>query len=214
VKQFHSQDFQEAINVPRETIDRLTRYADLLIEKNKSQNLVSKSTIDQIWHRHFFDSAQLASLAPNGSKLWLDLGSGAGFPGLVLSILGVGEVHLVERSVKKAEFLSEVAEITEANVKIHPFSIEELHYKEFINLNFDIITSRAVAKPGKILQLTEFIASPTTIYLLPVGRGAEMALTELKESWKLASEIIPSRTDPNSSILLLREVYRNRTNKP
>src|SRR5512144_998151 len=123
------QEFAEAFKVPRETIHRLTRYAEVLTDWQKRTNLVGPSTLPALWSRHFADSAQLCGLAPN-ARLWLDLGSGAGFPGLVIAIIQARtpdfHMHLVESNRKKCAFLGEVARETEAPVDIHAVRIEEL----------------------------------------------------------------------------------------
>src|SRR5215467_4133711 len=122
------QDFAEVFKVPRETIHRLIRYAELLALWQKSKNLVAPSTLPALWSRHFADSAQLCGLALE-ARLWLDLGSGAGFPGLVVAILQSGRpgfrMHLVESNRKKCAFLAEVVRATEAPVDIHAMRIED-----------------------------------------------------------------------------------------
>ena len=126
-------DFAEAFKVPRETIHRLSLYAELLAERQTRHNLVSSKTIPELWQRHFADSAQLLALAPN-TKTWLDLGSGAGFPGLVVAILAANHqglaMHLVEATAKKCAFLAEVAKATNTAVDIHCMRIEELGSSE------------------------------------------------------------------------------------
>jgi len=123
------QDFAEAFKVPRETIHRLIRYAELLAEGQARANLVSAKTLAQLWDRHFADSAQILRLAPD-AKVWLDLGAGAGFPGLVIAILQANHanfvMHLVESTAKKCAFLAEVARATSAPVEIHCMRIEAL----------------------------------------------------------------------------------------
>lgn len=209
MKKFTSEDFRKLTGVSRETISHLETYFELLAISNRYLNLISDSTLGDIWHRHFYDSAQLASLAPSSARVWIDIGSGGGFPGLVLALLGVGEVHLVERSSRKAKFLQGIVDLTGAAAIIHSKPIEELKLEEISAKGVDIVTARAVAKPTKILDLAQPFNSASTIYLLPAGKGAESALTKAKESWKLRSEIITSRTDPNSGILRLWEVSRD-----
>src|SRR3989337_3677670 len=123
------EDFAEVFKVPRETIHRLVRYADLLAHWQKSTNLVAPSTLPLLWSRHFADSAQIRGLAPE-ARLWLDLGSGAGLPGLIVAILPAGlpdlRLHVVESNRKKCAFLAEVARETGAPVEIHVMRIEEL----------------------------------------------------------------------------------------
>lgn len=210
MKHFTLEDFQAATGVSRETLDRLSTYAALLEERNRTLNLVAASTLPAVWHRHFLDSAQLAPLASPEARVWLDIGSGAGFPGLVLAILGVGEVHLVERGTRKAAFLRDVVEATGAAAVVHARPLEELSRAEIALGGADVVTSRAVARPGRILELAAPFAARHTVYLLPTGRDAEAALTEAQESWKLTGEIMTSRTDPDSGILRLKKVSRDR----
>ena len=123
------EQFAEAFKVPRETIHRLIRYAELLTEWQTLANVVSAKTLPLLWDRHFADSAQILRLAPDANT-WLDLGAGAGFPGLVIAILQANHanfhVHLVEATAKKCAFLAEVARTTSAPVEIHCMRIEEL----------------------------------------------------------------------------------------
>ena len=210
MKQFSSEDFQAATGVSRETLDRLRTYAVLLQKRNRTLNLVSASTIPDLWHRHFFDSAQLAPLAPVGARAWLDIGSGAGFPGLVLAIVGAGEVHLVERSRKKAAFLREVVEATGATAVVHALPLEELTRLELAPDGADVVTARAVAPPLRILELARPFEAANATYLLPVGRNAESALTDAREYWKLTAEILSSRTDQESGILRFRKILPDR----
>ena len=141
------EQFAEASKVPRETIHRLICYADLLAEWRARANLVSAKTLPDLWDRHFADSAQILHLAPEAST-WLDLGSGAGFPGLVIAILQANHanfrMHLVEATAKKCAFLAEVARATTAPVEIHCMRIEELS-KTATSLKPEIVTARALA---------------------------------------------------------------------
>lgn len=213
MKHFSAEDFQAATGVSRETLDRLRTYAALLQKRNRTLNLVSASTIPDLWRRHFFDSAQLAPLAPAGTRAWLDIGSGAGFPGLVLAIVGAGEVHLVERSRKKAAFLREVVEATAATAVVHALPLEELTRLELAPDGADVVTARAVAPPLRILELARPFEAANATYLLPVGRNADSALTDAREYWKLAAEIVSSRTDPDSGILRFRKILPDRLPK-
>ena len=213
MKHFSAEDFQVATGVSRETLDRLRTYAALLQKRNRTLNLVSASTIPDLWRRHFFDSAQLAPLAPAGTRAWLDIGSGAGFPGLVLAIVGAGEVHLVERSRKKAAFLREVVEATAATAVVHALPLEELPRLELAPDGADVVTARAVAPPLRILELARPFEAANATYLLPVGRNADSALTDAREYWKLAAEIVSSRTDPDSGILRFRKILPDRLPK-
>ncbi len=120
------EEFAQQANVSRETLARLERYAELLEKWNRRINLVGRGTIDDLWRRHMLDSAQLLPLIPDSAESLVDLGSGAGFPGLVLAICGVENVHLIESDRKKSAFLREVARETAAPVTIHNKRIEEI----------------------------------------------------------------------------------------
>ena len=141
------ESFAEAFNVPHETILALSRYADLLAHWQRSINLVAPSTLPNVWSRHFADSAQLGSLAPD-ARLWLDLGSGAGFPGLVVALLQAQvpdfRMHMVESNRKKCAFLAEVARALQTPVDIHAMRIEDLPEKAQ-SLRPDVVSARALA---------------------------------------------------------------------
>jgi 16S rRNA (guanine527-N7)-methyltransferase len=196
-------DFQTATNVSRETLVRLERYAGLLRKWQPAINLVGPRTLDDLWRRHMLDSAQLAPLAQG--QRWLDIGSGAGFPGLVLAILGVGEVHLVESDARKAAFLATVIRETAAHAVVHVARIESLPAEPF-----DVITARAVAPLHQLLAWGSRFAAESTISLFPKGQDIDAELTEAAKCWKFDAERVPSRSDPRGSILLVKGAYRER----
>jgi 16S rRNA (guanine527-N7)-methyltransferase len=195
--------FQSATNVSRETLARLEHYATLLRKWQPAINLVGPGTLDDLWRRHMLDSAQLAPLA--AGRRWLDMGSGAGFPGLVLAILGVGGVHLVESDARKAAFLATVARETAASAIVHTSRLEDLQAEPF-----DVITARALAPLPRLLALAHHLAGPETIFLFPKGQDVDAGLTEAAKCWKFQVDRVPSRTDPRGSILRLRGAYRER----
>ena len=120
------QEFQVAADVSRETLDKLTAYVDLLRKWQRSINLVSAPSLADVWRRHILDSAQLLKLAPEHSRSWLDLGSGAGLPGLVVAMLGMPNVHLVESDKRKCAFLREAARVAGVQVRIHNCRIDTM----------------------------------------------------------------------------------------
>ena len=140
----------------------------------------------------------------------MDVGSGAGFPGLVLSVLGVPDVHLIESDARKAAFLTEAARSTGATARVHARRVQDVS-RETLGGPADVITARAWAPPREVLSATQHLAAAATMYLLPGGRGAEMGLTELRKAWKVDIAVLPSRTDPDSSILRIRGVSRGTT---
>jgi 16S rRNA (guanine527-N7)-methyltransferase len=200
---FGPEDFARHLPVSRETVDRLKVYADLLVKWQARINLVGPATVPDLWSRHILDSAQLHPRLPAGPVL--DLGSGAGFPGLVLAIMGAGPVHLVESDRRKCAFLSEAARITQTPVHIHPHRIEAL--KAF---PVAAITARALAPLGELLNLAARFLAPGVHCLFLKGRNSEHELTEAAKDWMMDVERITSITDPSGLILHLSEVHRGR----
>lgn len=201
--------FQQAADVSRETLGRLECFAELLRKWNRAANLVARNSLADLWRRHMLDSAQLFPLLPEPpmgrSRIVVDLGSGAGFPGLVLAILGAGEVHLVEADGKKIEFLREAARVTETTVILHHVRIEQLQ-----PFWADLVTARACASlPELIRYAAPFLQSRPAgesgaVGLFPRGRRWHEELTALGETWKMEVETIPSCTDPMAKILRLK----------
>ncbi len=202
------EDFLRDTAVSRETLERLKIYAETLISWNKRLNLVGRSTVDDLWRRHFLDSAQLYPLFSPNSKTLLDLGSGAGFPGLVLAIMGCPQVYLVESDRKKAAFLREAARVTGTQVQIHSVRIEALD-----PFPVDVVTARALAPLTDLLVWAEPFLGPRSTCLFLKGRNVEDELTDLREMWE--TEIIrePSLTDSESTVVCIRGVRRVRSSK-
>ena len=205
MKHFGPREFQKATGVTSAVIAHLETYAAMITEWNQGLNLIANSTLKHIWHRHFWDSAQLGPLAPRDASVWLDLGSGGGFPGLVLAIIGVGRVHLVERGQRKAAFLQKVADATLAAAIVHSCPAEEMDRTAIPPNGAHVLTARAVAQPAKLLRIAGPLLAPGATALLPAGRSAPNALTQVPKSWKIDSQIVPSRTDPTAGILHLRK---------
>jgi len=197
------EDFAEALKVPRETIHRLIRYADLLGHWQKSTNLVAPSTLPLLWPRHFADSAQIRDLAPE-ARLWLDLGSGAGFPGLVVAILQTGRpdflMHLVDSNRKKCAFLAEVVRETKAPVDIHAMRIEELG-ESAQSLRPDVVSARALAPLPRLFELVSPFFGPSTRGLFLKGREAKSEIEAARTDWDFASRLHPSLTSQDSHIV-------------
>jgi 16S rRNA (guanine527-N7)-methyltransferase len=149
------------------------------------------------------DSAQLFPLIPEGARVLIDLGSGAGFPGLVLAILGVPEVHLIESDARKCAFLREAARVTGTPVAIHAGRIEAM-----APLPADVITARALAPLPKLLDIAAPFLQPHSICVFLKGKTAAEELRQARRQWQMKEEILPSRTDPAASILALRQVAR------
>ncbi len=192
--------FQAATGVSRETRERLEIYADLLVRWNQRVNLVGRATIPDLWTRHFLDSAQLFPLLParpaGRSRTLVDLGSGAGFPGLVLAIMGAGEVHLVESVQKKTAFLHTVARETGAPVRVHACRIAAAPA-----VCADVVTARALAPLEDLFTHAARFAHSGTLGLFPKGRNARQELTVARKAWNIRVTVHPSRTDAAGRIL-------------
>jgi len=191
------------VGIDAAALDRLRAYADLLTTWQRRINLVGARTLEDLWRRHMLDSAQLFPLLPAGTQSLLDLGSGAGFPGLVLAILGVPNVHLVESDARKCAFLQEAARLTGTSVAIHRRRIEAIE-----PFPVDVITARACAPLSKLLGFVEPFLSPSTICVFPKGRKADEELTDSQKNWMIETTRIPSLSDPGARILILEDIRR------
>jgi len=204
------EDFAEVFKVPRETIHRLVRYADLLAHWQKTTNLIAPSSLPLLWSRHFADSAQIRELALD-ARLWLDLGSGAGFPGLVVAILQTGRpdfrMHLVESNRKKCAFLAEVARETKAPVDIHPMRIEELA-ESAQSLRPEVVSARALAPAPRLFELASPFFGPGTRGLFLKGREAETELEAARVRWDFDARLHPSLTSAGSHIVEMTALRR------
>lgn len=202
-----AEDFARQFSVSRETISRLKTYERLLKQWQKTINLVGAGTLEQTWSRHFADSAQLLDLAPLSANRWVDLGSGAGFPGLVLAILLAeregAHVALVESDTRKAAFLGEVARQTGVPVDIYPERIEKAATQYMVG-QVDAITARGLAPMPRLLQLVAPYFSGSTVGLFLKGREAKAELDAANQEWELLTEQRPSRTDKEGQIILVR----------
>ena len=198
-----SQDqFAEAFKVPRETIHRLYRYAELLTHWQKSTNLVAPSTLATLWPRHFADSAQLLNLAPE-ARLWLDLGSGAGFPGMVVAILASQpdfRVYLIESNAKKCAFLAEVARATKAPVDIHAMRIEDFA-RRTDTLKPDVVSARALAPLPRLLGFAAPFFGADTRGLFLKGRDAQDEVEAARAEWDATYRLHPSLTSSDGQIV-------------
>lgn len=195
------EDFQQITGVSRETLDRLRAYAELLVKWQPRINLVGPATIPDLWRRHFLDSAQIFPLLPQGPLV--DFGSGAGFPGLVVAVMGAGPVHLMESDARKCAFLREAARITGTAVTIHNQRIEKIPA-----FPAAAMTARALAPLVDLLQLGEKFITPQTVCVFLKGRGAEDELTAASKEWNMSIERRASLTDDSGLILRLKEVHR------
>ena len=184
------------IDVSRETMDRLAAYVALVEKWQQRVNLVSASTLPDIWMRHIWDSAQLALLVPAGTGRILDVGSGAGFPGLVLAALCDSELHLVESDQKKAVFLQTVIRETGVRAVVHNRRIESLP-----SIGADIVTARALASLDKLLELLEAQLVPGMRCLFLKGAQAEAELAALDTRSDIIHRLHPSLTNPEAFVV-------------
>ncbi len=195
--------FAEHFNVPRETLEKLDQYALLLLEWQTRMNLVGPSTLPHVWHRHFADSAQLLPLSGSG-KHWLDIGAGAGFPGLIIATLDpAARVTLVESIAKKCRFLETVARELELDDRV---TVENRRIEALPRQTFDIITARALASLEKLMHWGRPYSGQNTLWLLPKGMRWSEELIEAKQKFRFEIETRPSLTDPEARLLLARAV--------
>jgi 16S rRNA (guanine527-N7)-methyltransferase len=196
-------DFLEAASVSRETLEKLSVFVEMLVDWNPKINLVSATSLKDVWHRHVYDSAQLFRLIPKSSKIVLDLGSGAGFPGMVLALMGVPGIHLVESRKKKVQFLQAVAQATDVNVEVFHSRIESL-----TNIKVDVIIARALAPLDRLLRYAEKLGGGDTIQLYLKGRSFEEELTAARKSWNMNVDLHKSQTDSQCSIIRIQGFSR------
>jgi len=196
---------QSEFGVPRETMARLDDFAGLLRAENERQNLVSQASLARLWLRHIADSAQLLRFAPSPQASWIDLGTGAGFPGLIVALLHRGRVTLVEERRLRADFLRRAADSLGLAVEILHGKAERLAPRPF-----DVISARAFAPLGRLLQLGTGFSTDKSVWLLPKGRNAETELEALDPSWQGSFRLEPSVTDPDARIVVARGVRRRK----
>jgi 16S rRNA (guanine527-N7)-methyltransferase len=199
-----AEGFRKIIGVSRETHDHLQIFVALLKSWNRRINLVGRDTIGDIWRRHILDSAQLFHLIPPKTRTLVDLGSGAGLPGLILSIMGVPQVHLIESDGRKAVFLREAIRVTGAPAIVHSTRIDRV-----TPFAADVITARALAPLPELLRISEQFRGRHTICLFLKGRMVEEELTEATKTWHMQIYRQPSLTDASGSILRLEAIARD-----
>ena len=202
----------ELIPVTKDTASRLDRLVDRLLLWQKKINLVANSTLTEIWTRHVADSLQLLALAPH-DRTWVDLGSGAGFPGLVIACALAGRagarVHLVESTKKKAAFLDEAARTLDLPVTVHPMRIEE--FVATFHERPDVVTARALAPLAKLLDLAAPLLKTGAKGLFLKGQDVEVELTEAAKCWTIKSTLVPSKTSSLGRIVVIHSALRHDT---
>ena len=195
------EDFRRLTGVSRETAKQFQAYADLLARWQRRINLVSTASLADLWRRHFLDAAQLAPLIAGPPRRIADIGSGAGFPGLVLALIGVGPVDLIESDGRKCAFLSEAVRITGAPARVVHGRAESARFDR----PAQVVTARGVGPIPRILAAAATISDPTTVYLLPRGRNASERLTATTKDTNMRMERYASITEPGGVILRLTE---------
>jgi 16S rRNA (guanine527-N7)-methyltransferase len=197
----------ETLGVSHETLGGLDRLVEELSVWQTKINLIGPAELDQIWTRHVVDSAQLFGLTQRAER-WLDLGSGGGFPGLVVGILlkncGKGQIDLIESNGRKCAFLRQAARVTGARARVRQGRIEDL-VVDSVN-KIDVVTARAVAPLSQLLLWCKDLLRSGAIAIFPKGRDVEAELTQAAKSWKVEVEQRPSLTDRDGRIVIVRSL--------
>ena len=201
--------FRAATGVSRETLARLETHAALLGRWQPRINLIAPKTVPEIWWRHIYDSAQLVPLLPPDARSIVDLGSGGGFPGLVLAIMTGLPTTLIDADSRKAAFLREVSRETSATVTIRCQRLEAAPPSRG-----DVVTARALAPLPRLLGLAAPYGTETATFLLLKGQDVGRELTDARKSWTFTADRVPSRTSPDSTILRLQGLVRCPTPRP
>ncbi len=193
-------EFQERTGVSRETLEKFQVYESVLRKWQSAINLVGPSTIGNIWERHFLDSAQIYPLISNKDGVLVDLGSGAGFPGLVLAVMGLGNVHLIESDQRKATFLREAARIMNVPVFVHGKRVSDV----FIDRKVDFVTARALAPLNELIGMSfQWLYGGATGFFLK-GKNSLDEVKSAQGEYSLDIKSIPSLTDPEGILLRLK----------
>ncbi len=194
----------QLVPVSRETVEKLDLFVDLFLRWQKAVHLVAPSTLSTLWIRHIADSLQLIDLAPN-AKTWADLGTGGGFPGLIVAIALQPRndviVHLIESDQRKAAFLHEAVRVTKACAIIHSVRIESVAKQ--LAQGLDIVTARALAPMPHLLRFAYPLLKGGAKGLFLKGQHVDNELTEATKSWNIEYRILPSRTDVNGKIVIV-----------
>ena len=185
---------------------RLDRFAALLLDWHGRMNLIAASTVPTLWTRHIADSLQLLAIAPQARK-WADLGSGGGFPGLpiacALAEQNSAEVHLIESNKKKAAFLRQAVRVTGAPAVVHAERVAD--FAQASRGELDAVTARALAPLPELLSIAYPLLKRGVLGLFPKGQDVEAELTQATKCWTIQASLVPSRTDPKSRVVVIRE---------
>jgi len=198
---------KEQFAVSRETWDRLERYVALLLEEMQHQNLIAESTRDHVWARHIVDSAQLLRLAPAArpGALWIDLGAGAGLPGVVVAILSGYDVLMIEMRKKRVAFLEAViADLGLGNARVMGQKVEQTQLPDHVRAA--VISARAYAPMDRLIDSARHLAGKKTVWILPKGQNFKNELAIATTLWHSDAHVEQSLTAPDSAILILGSV--------
>lgn len=196
-------DVADALDVSRETLERLKIYVELLRKWRRVINLIGEGTADDVWRRHILDCGQLSRHLPDGDGPVVDIGTGAGLPGLILAILGARDVHLIEADSRKCAFLREAARLTETPVTMHEGRAESVPC-----LAASVITARAVAPLRRLLELCQPHLVPTTICLFLKGKGVQVEIIDIKSIWEMRLEFLSSLSSAEGAIVKMESLHR------
>jgi len=199
------------IPVSRETAARLDRFVAVLLDWQGRMNLIAASTVPTLWTRHIADSLQLLAIAPRARK-WADLGSGGGFPGLpiacALADQNLAEVHLIESNKRKAAFLTEAVRVTGAPAVVHTERVAD--FARRFRGEFDAVTARALAPLPELLSIAYPLLKSGALGLFPKGQDVEAELTQAAKCWSILASLVPSRIEPKSRVVVIREAKPKR----
>lgn len=204
IKPNYRKSFEEKVSVSRETMEKLDLYCELLRKWNPAINLVSSSTLPYLWERHFLDCAQISELMPTDTNTCVDMGSGAGFPGLIVSCLNP-EIYVtcIESDQRKSVFLRTVIQELDLNAEVVVGRIEKVPPKKV-----DVVSARALASVTNLLEYAErhLKKSGTAIFLKGTGHLNETA--EARKRWSFDIKTHSSKTDPEAAVLILGDIER------
>ena len=191
------------LHVSHETLERLKRYVEILLKWQRAINLISHRTVKDIWRRHILDCGQLKSQLPDTRGPMVDIGTGAGLPGLILSILGTPNVYLVESDARKCAFLREAIRVTECDAMVLNTRVEEVK-----GLAATVVTARAVAPLNKLIELSQFVSTPHSHLIFLKGKDFKYELTRLEKKWNMKLTVLPSLSSPEGVILKMESLVR------
>ena len=203
MNELQARSWLQHLDVSRETLSHLDDFVALLQRENTRQNLVSKQSLDAVWERHIVDSAQLIRLAPPSARTWLDLGTGAGFPGLIAALLHRSKFTLVEERKLRCGFLADAAALLGVGDRT---TIVCDRIERVSTARYDVISARAFAPLDRLLALGERFAGPDTRWILPKGKNAKSELEAALASWQGDFRLEPSLTDAEAQIIVAERV--------